>query len=238
MHFFKKNDVRNIKQISTLSLCLVTVFILIMLWRDTVLSQKPVVKNLPEPPSVTALPFIKASDASFVYRIILFWLQQFDVQSGQYVSYRHLDYQRVISWLDLLIQLEPESQYPMLMATRIYTRVADHNRIRMMLDYTFRRFKINPGKNWKWLAEATVTARHTLHDPELALKYATELAEASSKEIPHWARDMRLIILEDMGEVEQVKLLIGGLMSTNAITDANELRFLELLLSRLQKNNK
>lgn len=236
-------DVKQLKVVgknssSFLWLSLIIVFISILMWRDSTQFQSPDVDKLPEPPSVQSLAFLKASDSSFVYRLMLFWLQQFDVQSGQYVSYRHLDYQRVIAWLRLLDQMEPESQYPMLLATRIYTKVADKERLRMMLDYIYQGFKSDPVKNWRWLAEATVLARHRLNDQDLALIYATALAEETNKEIPHWARDMRLIILEDKGEIEQVKLLVGGLMASKTITDTNEIRFLELLLHRLQKNDK
>ncbi|MDH5426515.1 MAG: hypothetical protein OEY29_16130, partial [Gammaproteobacteria bacterium] len=181
---------------------------------------------------------LEASDRAFGYRLLLFWLQQFDVQSGQYISYRDLDYQNLISWLEFVSEIEPESQYPMLLASRIYSRVADENRVKAILDYIYIKFQQNPAKNWRWLAEATVIARHTLKDQGLSLKYATALANSSNKEIPHWARDMRLIILEDMGETEQLKLIVGGLIASKTVTDRNEIRFLDLLLQRLQNKDK
>ncbi|MDH5426512.1 MAG: hypothetical protein OEY29_16115, partial [Gammaproteobacteria bacterium] len=173
----------------------------------------------------------------FGYRLLLFWLQQFDVQSGQYISYRDLDYQNLISWLEFLSKMEPQSQYPMLLASRIYSRVADQYRVKAILDYIYIKFQQDPDKNWRWLAEATVIARHTLKDRALSLKYASALALSGSSQIPYWARDMRLIILEDMGETEQVKLLVGGLIAGKTVTDRNEIRFLELLLQRLQNKD-
>lgn len=214
------------------------VFICILLWRESTLLQKPEIKALTSAPSNYSQPFIEASDRSFAYRLLLFWLQQFDVQSGQYVSYRQLNYTRVIGWLDLLSRMEPESQYPMLLATRIYTKVADPDRKRLMLNYVFESYKLNPVKNWRWLAEATITAMHSLNDLELALVYATALANDNNREVPYWAKDLRLLILEGMGEVEQVKLLVGGLLANKTITDENEIRFLGILLNRLQKNDK
>jgi len=213
---------------------LVVIFITIIIWRNTFYYQRPVVKQLPDVPTESALRVIAASDQSFSYRLIIFWLQQFDVQAGQYVSFSSLDYQKLSGWLSALSTYEPASQYPMLLAARIYSRVSDGDRVRQMLDLIYQQYKLNPEKNWRWLAEATITAQHKLKDKKLALKYATALAEEKNDKIPFWAKDMRLLILEQMGETEQIKLLVGGLMANKLVTDVNEIRFLDLLLQRIE----
>jgi hypothetical protein len=38
---------------------------------------------------------------------------------------------------------------------------------------------------------------------------------------------MKIIVLEDMGEVEAAKVLVGGLIASGEITDPYELNFLE-----------
>lgn len=214
----------------------------IILWRGSDQYNRPNIVSLPSVPSVSAMNFMAASDSSFAYRILMFWLQQFDVQAGQYISYRDLDYENLTLWLNAINQLEPSSQYAMLLATRVYSRVADHERMKLMLEYVYREFIKNPDKNWRWLAEATITAQHKLKDQQLALKYATALAEQNSEEIPYWAKDIRLIILENLGELEQVKLLVGGLIANKTVTDPNEIRFFEVLMGRIaekeQKNVK
>ena len=220
-----------------LGVLLVIVWLCVIIWRDSSHAQAVHVEGLPEVPSATAQNFILSSDSAFVYRLLLVWLQQFDVQSGQYVSYNSLDYSHLSKWLDRLQQISPDSHYPMLLATRVYTRVADDKRKRQMLDFVYQQYQQNPGKNWRWLAEATVFARHSLKDLPLALDYAETLAQSANPDIPYWVRDLRLTLLEDMGEYKQVELLVGGLLANKAITDPNELRFLNLLLQRLQKNN-
>jgi hypothetical protein len=73
-----------------------------------------------------------------------------------------------------------------------------------------------------------ITAKHELRDMELALKYANALAEkATGENVPYWAKDMKIIVLEDMGEVEAAKVLVGGLIASGEITDPYELNFLE-----------
>jgi len=215
-------------------LFLLVIFITISIWRSTFYYQRPAINALPSVPSESALKLIAASDQSFSYRLIIFWLQQFDVQAGQYVSFRTLDYEKLTSWLSALSAYEPDSQYPMLLAARIYSRVSDEKRVRQMLAFIYQQYKLNPEKNWRWLSEATITAQHKLKDKKLALKYATALAKEKNDKIPFWAKDMRLLILEQMGETEQVRLLVGGLLANKLITDENEIRFLGRLLQRIE----
>lgn len=212
---------------------LILILLAIILWRSSNQYSRPVVVSLPDAPSVLAMQFIAASDASFAHRILIFWLQQFDVQAGQYVSYRNFNYDHLTHWLGAVNQLEPASQYAMLLATRVYSRVADDERKRIMLEHIYSQYIKDPKKNWRWLAEATITAQHKLKDHSLALKYATALAENKSTKIPYWAKDIRLTILEQLGETEQVKLLIGGLIAAKTVTDPNEIRFFEAMMGRI-----
>jgi hypothetical protein len=48
---------------------------------------------------------------------------------------------------------------------------------------------------------------------------------------------MEIYVLEDMGEIESAKILIGGLLESGAITDAHELQFLKDRLNRLEREN-
>ncbi|HZF23179.1 MAG TPA: hypothetical protein VE030_06920, partial [Burkholderiales bacterium] len=57
---------------------------------------------------------------------------------------------------------------------------------------------------------------------------------ATSAEVPHWAKQMHIFVLEDMGEHETAKLLLGGLLASGAITDAHEARFLTQRLNAMQ----
>ena len=52
--------------------------------------------------------------------------------------------------------------------------------------------------------------------------------------MPAWARDMSVVILEDMGELDAARFLIGGLIHSGRITDPHEIRFLEQKLGELE----
>lgn len=164
------------------------------------------------------------------------WLQYFDEQPGESIPFRELDYHRVRDWLARWSALDPDSGYPLLLAVRIYAQVSDPARQRIMLEFVLDRFLERPGARWRWLAEAAILARHRLHDDRLALRYARLLAEHTRPgEVPHWARDLQILLLEDIGELEAAKVLIGGLLANGEIRDPNEIRYLEQRLEALKE---
>ena len=164
------------------------------------------------------------------------WLQAFDNQPGASISFHQLNYPRLTQWLDTSLELDPRGHYPMLVAARVYGSIKDPEKQRIMLDYIFYKFNEEPNKYWRWLAHAVITAKHELKDFELALKYANAIAEkATADNVPYWAKDMKIIVLEDMGEVEAARILVGALIDSKEITDPYELNFLTHKISVLEK---
>jgi hypothetical protein len=88
------------------------------------------------------------------------------------------------------------------------------------------------------MVHAVYVAKHRLEDYPLALEYAHEIArQVTLEDIPSWVKQMEIYVLEDMGEIESAKILIGGLLESGAITDAHELQFLKDRLNRLERGN-
>ena len=54
--------------------------------------------------------------------------------------------------------------------------------------------------------------------------------------MPAWAREMSIAVLEDMGELEAARVLIGGLLHDGRLRDAHEIRFLEQRLEALSQS--
>ena len=169
-------------------------------------------------------------------KILNLWLQAFDNQPGISLSFHQLDYPRLTKWLDIILELDPRGHYPMLVAARVYGSVRNPEKQRVMMEYIFKKFNQNPNKYWRWLAHVIITAKHELKDNDLALKYADALAEkATGENVPYWAKDMRIIVLEDMGQLEAAKILVGALISSNEITDVYELNFLTQKIEALEQ---
>jgi len=215
---------------------LILALILQLLWHSV---QAPVVakaEDLPLPLSTRTYVMSSFGEPIAVSKLLNLWLQAFDNQPGASISFHQLNYPRLTKWLDAILELDPRGHYPMLVAARVYGSIQDPEKQRIMTEYIFYKFNENPNKYWRWLAHAIITAKHEIKDNELALKYAHALAEkATGKNVPYWAKDLKIIVLEDMGEVEAVKILVGALIDSGEITDPYELNFLTQKIATLEE---
>ncbi len=205
-----------------------------ILWHG--LQPPPVARReaLPPAPDAAVLRLATLGDPLPAARVAMLWLQAFDNQPGISIPFRELDYARLETWLERILNLDPKSQYPLLAASRLYAEVPDESKQRRMLAFVHRQFLDDPNARWRWLAHGAIIAKHRLHDLPLALKYARAITEnATGEEVPYWARDMTILLLEDMQELEAARILIGGLISSGRITDPSELRFLHGKLREL-----
>jgi hypothetical protein len=207
-----------------------------IIWRVASPEPRAAAVDLPRPPSAAVLRLFSFGDPVTLARLLTFWLQAFDNQPGVSIPFRQLDYERVAQWLDRILELDPAADYPLLAAARVYAEVNDPARQRVMLEFVYRKFMEDPDRRWPWLAHAVYVAKHRLQDLPLARGYARALARhASAHAVPHWARQLEIYVLEDMGEIEAARILIGGLLESGEITDAHELKFLEERLRRLEE---
>lgn len=221
----KDRPVRDVPNI--VIIFLITTLVIQLVWHSQQAMVVAKAEDLSRPMSTRAYVMISMGEPITMSKILNLWLQAFDNQPGLSISFHQLDYIRLTEWLDTILELDPEGHYPMLVAARVYGSVTDPQRQRIMMDYIFFKFNENPNKHWPWLAHAVITAKYGLKDMKLALKYASALAEkATADHVPYWARDMHFIVLEDMGEVEAAKILVGALIDSGEITDSYELNFL------------
>jgi hypothetical protein len=165
------------------------------------------------------------------------YLQAFDNQPGISIPYRELDYGAVQAWLKRALELDPQGQYPLMMAAQLYAQVPDEAKQRQMLAFVHREFMRDPDRRWRWLAHAAIVAKHRLKDMPLALRYAEDITRHAGSAL-HWARQMRIFILEDMGEAQAATVLLGGLLASGEVTDAAEIRFLTERLEALKSVEK
>ena len=199
-------------------------------WRPDI---QATASDLPDTVSKITLQTMSMGEPVTLAKILMLWLQSFDNQPGLSIPFRDLDYDRVTAWLDLILALDERSQYPLLSASRLYAEVPDNERRRIMLGFVFRKFLEDPNTRWPWMAHAVYIAKHRLKDLDLAMEYARAIRlKVTSDDVPGWARQMELFILEDMGDIEGAKVLLGGLLESGVIKDRNELRFFE---ERLEK---
>jgi len=192
-------------------------------------------EDLPSAPDIGTLRLASFGDPVALAKGLMLYLQAFDYQSGTRIPYRDLDYDRLEAWLARILELDPQGQYPLLAASRLYAEVPVEAKQRSMLEFVYRQFLLDPNRRWPWLAHATAIAKHRLHDLPLARRYAHAIQHyAVAEDVPLWAKQMEVFILEDMDELETARLIIGGYLQSGAVKDPAELKFLDEHLKQLE----
>ena len=195
--------------------------------------------DLTPAPSVTILRLASLGDPAPLAKMMMLYVQSFDMHAANPIRYQAMNYDGLIGWLTRILQLDPHSQYPLHTASRIYAEVPDPARQRKMLDFVYAQFLIDPKRRWPSLAHAAYIARHQLKDLDLARRYATAIqAHAQGPDIPLWARQMEAFILEDMDELEAARIMIGGFIASGQVKEPGELRFLEERLVQIEQRLK
>lgn len=192
--------------------------------------------DLPPPPSIAALRLASFGEAPASARLGMLYLQAFDYGGANERPYRRLDYERLVGWLEAILALDPRSEYPLFAAARVYAENPQPAKTRLVLEFIYRQFFADPDRRWPWLAHAALLAKHRLHDLPLARRYAAAIdRNTRSPDVPLWARQMEIFILEDMNELEAARIMLGGLLASGQIKDPAEARFLAERLKEMER---
>ena len=169
--------------------------------------------------------------------VLLLKVQLHDNQKGRHLSYSQLDYHLLSDWLLTVYELNPQSDYPAFLASRVYSQVRDEGRLRQMVAVIEQLFAKNPEQHWRRLTEACLILKHQLGDLPAALKLAEQIASLPlTIKLPYWARDMKLVLLDELGELESAQLLISSMLQSGEIEDQDEIRFLQSRLLKIQQS--
>lgn len=183
--------------------------------------------GLPPPPSAAALRLASFGEPQALARIAMLYVQS--------RAHRELDYARLVGWLQAILELDPRSDYPLFAAARIYAENPDPARARMALEFVYEAFLSDPNRRWPALAHAALLAKHRLKDLPLARRYAAAIdRHTTARDVPLWAKQMEIFILEDMDQLEAARIMLGGLLQSGQIDDPAEARFLAQRLKELE----
>ena len=193
-------------------------------------------KELAKPFSESTYRGLSMGSEQLISYLLSLRLQLHDNQAGRHIRYDFIDYDLLIGWLKTIQQINSASEYPMLLASRIYSQTPDKSQMRKILKYINDSFLINPELFWRNQAEATVIAKHRLGDLQLALDMAEKLFRLpASLEIPQWARDMHFLLLADLNEFETTIIIIKSILESDTVKDPDQIRFLKQKLSEFQQ---
>jgi hypothetical protein len=235
------HDVNRERPVSAVPRLVVSLFVIALLlqilWHTQ--QSKPVAKatELSTAPSLAMLKAFSLGDPVSLSRLLMLRIQSFDSQPGISIPFSKLDYEKVVSWLGLISGLDPNSQYPYLIAARVYAQVQVPDKKRIMLNFVHEGFLQNPDLQWPAMVHAVFIAKHRLEDLELALKYAKDIRlHVKRDDIPSWVRQMELFVLEEMGDLESARVLLGGFLESGLIESEREFRFLQDRLGATDSN--
>lgn len=197
-------------------------------------------RPLAEPAAAQIYRAAAAGSQQLLGHLLAIWLQLHDNQAGRHFRYSLIDYDRLVAWLERITSIAPGTEYPMLLASRVYSHTDSEPRLRKVIAFIERHFQTDPQRHWRRMAEACLLAKHRVGDLELALRLARQLAaQPASVEMPHWARDFEFLLLAELNEFESAIAIIEALLQSGAIRDNDERRFLgEKLLEFRQKLSK
>lgn len=192
--------------------------------------------DLPVPAQSSLIRLVSLDDTVIAAKLVMLWLQAFDNQPGVSIPLKDLDYDRVIQWLDLILELDNKIQYPLLAAIRFYAEVQDVEKQRKMIRYISEKFIENPNDRWPFMTHAVFIAKHRIKDMQLALECAQLIRQyAKADNVPFWAKQMEIFVLEDMGELESAMILIGGLLESGELKDPHQRSFLGQRLEEIKQ---
>lgn len=199
----------------------------------------PKAADLPRPPGSGTLAIASFGDPIPLAKLLMLYLQAFDYQSGDRTPFQALDYEKLQAWLSQILRLDPKGQYPLMAASRLYADVPNEAKKRQMLEFVYQEFFKDPDRRWQWLAHAAAVAKHGLKDLPLARRYAAAIQQhATGEDVPLWARQMEIFILEDMNELETARIMIGGYIEKGLIKHPGELWTMEKRLKEIEARMK
>jgi hypothetical protein len=210
-------------------LILLTSLLMQITWKLSNYANPIPTPSLSPVPAQTVMQLKQFGDNVAAAKIWILWLQNQDKQD--------MDYTLLAAWLNAILYQDNQTQYPLFLASYQYVLVKNRAQQQKMLELVYEQFFADPVQRWRWLAQASISAKHRLYDLTLALEYAKILTDYAAliPDMPYWAMQMQIFILEDMGELEQAKLLIGGLLNAGLISDSDEIAFLNQRLEHLEQ---
>jgi hypothetical protein len=217
-------------------LCLLAIALMAQMgWQLARHAAAPAAADLPAPPSALALRLASLGESAALARLAMVWLLAFDSRGDNAIPYRQLDYGRLTAWLAAILATDPRSQYPLFAAARIYADNPEPAKANRMCEFVYASFAADPNRRWPTLAQCALVAKHRLNDLPRARRYAEAIQRLTTDPtVPSWARQMEIFILEDMNELEAAKIMLGGLLATGRIQDAEERRFLQGRLEEIE----
>lgn len=185
--------------------------------------------NVPPAPSKAIASAAGLGDAQFAYRYYALQLQNAGDMGGRTQSLKNYNLQRIAEWLRLGSYLDPVSDVMPFLAAYYFGGVQEeaHDQLRPIVLYLEQAGDSPEGEKWRWLAQAVYLANYKLKDTALALRLAEKLKNMPNPDVPIWARQFSLVVLEQAGEKQAALALALQTIQTEGYKmDPNEIMYM------------
>jgi len=190
---------------------------------------------LAAPPGVAEVDVLSLSDRQFFFRQRSMDLQVAGDLGGRVTPLTEYNYALLYRWWKLLDLVDSRSNYTVTLAGYFYSQTLNTEGVRYVIAYLREHTRLDPVRNWRWLAHAAWLARHKVKDTALALDVALELENLDVADIPIWTKQLRAFVLADIGDREAARDLIRAILGSDRNIPKEERFFMQRFLEeRLQ----
>jgi len=190
--------------------------------------------GVPPAPTKSSAESITLGDKEFSYRFFAIALQNFGEMGIYNIPLKDYNYEALREWFFLLHYLDPISDHVPMLAAHYFGGTSVPEQSAEIIKYLNVIGSVPFGTKWRWLAQAAYLAQHKVGDIDLALTYAYRLQKMGQAhpelEMPQWARQMPVFILNNRGEKEASRKLMENLIVTEKNIHPTEVNFMRLYL--------
>jgi len=146
---------------------------------------------------------------------------------GQHSTLEAYNYDQVLHWLALLVDLNPTSEIAPFLATFYFSgtnkSAALYHIIEFLKDYA----NTDVTQRWRWQAYGIYLAHHRLRDLAYASQLASDLIKDKPSALPLWVKELPGMLLIKMDEHKQAHYFFRNLLESNPDLSKEERLYLE-----------
>jgi hypothetical protein len=165
--------------------------------------------NVPPVPSSFGVSGFGLGDTQFAYRSLGLMIQNLGDTGGRTTNFEEYDYTALGEWFRLMDTLDASANFIPFLAAYYFGSVETPAKAAVIVDYLAEQGRKAGSQKWRWLARASFLARFAEKNQDKALTLARELAAMYPKvQLPFWARQMPVFILEERGQKEAALAMV------------------------------
>ncbi len=173
-------------------------------------------QNVPPPPSLTGALLATLGDPQFAYRLYGLTLQNMGDTGGKSIRLADFDYEALSEWFLLQHKLDPKSDFTPLLAGNVFGGSQDPDKLQPLIDYLEQAAGDGQGEKWRFMARAVYLARYRKNDLDQAMTLATKLSSYKNRNMPSWAYQLPVYILNAKGEKQAAYEMMINLLKTES----------------------